>query len=376
MAESVVQMRLRMRALVAVLATAAVALVAAPEAPAVPAKFWGVVPQATPSFEQLQRLKRGGVDSIRIPIFWGSVQPFPGGVFEWSSVDSIVASAATLGIEVLPFLYGAPTWAVPVDPAVHSPKYLPVRTAVQRGGWQRFLREVIFRYGPRGSFWTENPGVPRRPIRSWQLWNEPNFKYFVARPNPAEYGKLVKLSYAAVKVADAGAQIVLGGMFARPIEALIKRGPPQAYFATDFLDQMYRRTPGVKGKFHGVALHPYTGTYQRLPGYIEDLRQVLVEHHDGGKGMWLTELGWSSQKPSAGNSFAKGRKGQVTQLKGAFGLLRANQRKWNVKRVYWFAVDDQEGSCNFCGGAGLFTEAFAPKPSWRAYVGFAGGQAG
>lgn len=163
-------------------------------------------------------------------------------------------------------------------------------------------------------------------------------------------------------------------MFARPIEALIKRGPPQAYFATDFLMQMYRKTPGVKRKFHGVALHPYTGTYKRLPSYIGGLRRVLEANGDPGKGLWLTELGWSSQPPESANSFAKGRSGQARELRGAFDLLRDNQLRWNVKRVYWFAVDDQTGSCNFCGGTGLFTEAFAPKPSWRAFVRFAGGR--
>ncbi len=377
MSDSAARMRSKMRALTAAVAIVAVGLtLAAPTAGAVPAKFWGVVPQATPSFERLQRLKRGGVDSIRVPFFWGTVQPVQGGVFEWASVDSIVAAAAGAGIEVLPYFYGAPTWAVPSDPVVpsHPPRFLPVRTGVQRTGWTRFLREAILRYGPNGSFWAENPGVPKRPIRVWQLWNEQNFKYFVARPNPAEYGKLVNLSYGAIRGADAGARIVLGGMFARPIEALIRRGPRQAYFATDFLDQMYRRTPGVKGKFHGVALHPYTGTYKRLPSYIEDLRHVLDVHRDSGKGMWLTELGWSSQPPSSTNSFAKGRRGQVKQLKGAFRLLEANQRKWKMQRVYWFAVEDQEGSCNFCGGTGLFTEAFAPKPAWPAYVSFAGGR--
>ena len=29
--------------------------------------------------------------------------------------------------------------------------------------------------------------------------------YFVASPNPAEYGQLVKLSYSALKAADPGA---------------------------------------------------------------------------------------------------------------------------------------------------------------------------
>jgi polysaccharide biosynthesis protein PslG len=347
----------------------------APAAQALPAKFWGVVPQATPTAEQFQRLKRGGVDSVRIPIFWGVVQPVRGGAFDWSGVDTLVGGATAAGIEVLPFLFGAPTWAVPADRVIpsHPPKYLPVRTGVQRAGWTRFLREAILRYGPNGSFWAQNPSLPKRPIRVWQLWNEQNFKYFVARPNPAEYGKLVNLSYPAIKSADPGARILLGGMFSAPKEALIKRGPPQAFFASDFLEQMYRLTPGVKRKFDGVAVHPYTEAFQRIAGYVEEIRDVLVANRDTGKGLWLTELSWSSQRSSAGN-FAKGRQGQAKQLKGAFGLLRANQRKWNVQRVYWFSVDDQEGTCNFCDGSGLFGPGFVPKPSWFAFTAFSGGK--
>ena len=56
---------------------------------------------------------------------------------------------------------------------------------------QRFVSGAVERYGPGGSFWAEHPSLPQRPIRTWQIWNEENFKYFVAKPNPAEYGKLV-----------------------------------------------------------------------------------------------------------------------------------------------------------------------------------------
>lgn len=379
MREALSHRSFRMRASMVALAFALVAATAfAPAAQALPSKFWGVVPQQTPSAEQFQRLKRGGVDSIRIPVPWSGVQPAKGAPLVWGGIDPIIAGAAAAGIEVLPFVYGAPGWAVPVDRSIvsHPPRYLPVRTGQQRTGWQAFLQGAIQRYGPLGSFWAENPAIPRRPIRTWQIWNEPNFKYFVSRPNPAEYGKLVKLSYAAVKGADSGAKVVLGGMFARPIEATIKRGPKQAYFAADFIDQMYARTPGVKSKFQGVALHPYTGEFQTLAPYIEELRKTLATNHDAGKGLWLTEVSWSSQPPQPGNSFAKGKAGQKKQLEGAFGLIERNQRLWRVQRVYWFSVGDLPNACNFCNGSGLFSETFVPKPSWRAFVKFAGGRAG
>jgi hypothetical protein len=367
----------RVRLWLAVFAIAAFgALAAAPAALAVPGTFWGVVPQKVPSAEQLQRLKAGGVDSIRVPISWGSVQPTRGAIFDWSSSDDYVAAAVAAGIEPFPFLSTAPSWAVPVDRRFGSPAFLPVRSGKQRSGWQQFVRGAVLRYGPNGSFWAENPGLPRRPIRAWQIWNEPNFKYFVGRPNPAEYGRLVQLSSATIRAADRRAKIVLGGLFARPIEATFKKKPPQAYFAADFLNQMYASTPGIKSKFQGVALHPYTGSYKNLTSRIEEFRSVLKFNRDAGKGLWLTEVSWSSEPRQRNNSFARGLSGQARELRGAFRLFRGKQPKWHLQRVYWFSIADYAGLCNFCGGSGLFAEGFKAKPAWRAYVQFAGGRAG
>lgn len=372
--------RAHLRAWAAALAIALlVSAASAASASAVPRKFWGVVPQATPTLEQLQRLKRGGADSIRFPVVWTAVQPTRNGPYVWSGVDAQVADASRAGLEVLPFLSGAPSWAVPeayvpgTGRALKAPRYLPVRKARQRSGWKRFVAAAVRRYGPRGTFWAERPELPRRPIRNWQIWNEANFKYFVVRPNPAEYGKLVKLSYAGIRAVDRGARVILGGLFSNPAEARIRRGPRQAYTAREFLQGMYRTTPGIRARFHGIALHPYTGSFKRLFPYVEEVRRVLIRNRDAGKGLWITELGWSSQPRQRGNSFAKGLRGQARELKGAFRMLSRQQRRWHVQRVYWFSVDDQPG-CNFCDGSGLFGEGFRPKPAWHAFTRFAGGR--
>jgi hypothetical protein len=372
-----------MRAWIVSLAIAMTAVAAAaPSAEAIPSNFWGVSPQATPTVEEFQRLRAGGVDSVRVPIGWGAIESAPG-VTDFSAVDRLVAGAAQAEIEVLPFIYNAPTWAVTsvAVPGSHgtvrAPKTLPVKTGAQRSYWTTFLQKVVGRYGPGGSFWASNPSLPERAVRTWQIWNEQNFKYFVVRPSPADYGKLVNISYGAIKAVDPGAKLVLGGMFAEPKEATYKGKPPQAYFATDFLDELYRSTPGIKKKFSGVALHPYTSDYRKLTPTIEQFRAVLKENHDAGKGLWITEIGWSSKtRAEEDDGFAKGPKGQVTQLNGAFNLFVHKQAKWKLKQIYWFSVDDQEGSCNFCGGTGLFGAGFVAKRSWPAYVKFAGGQPG
>ena len=371
-----------MRALLTFLGVALAAAALAPAATALPAKFWGVVPQSVPTPEQLARIKRGGVDSIRIPISWES-QSGPGATPDWSGVDTVVGHAAEAGIDVLPYVYGAPSWAVPSAPVpgTHgaglsaAPRNLPATGAAGRA-WSTFLRLAVERYGPTGSFWSTHPKIPEEPIRTWQVWNEENFKYFVTRPNPAEYGKLVKISSAAIKSVDPGAKVVLGGLFARPNEARFKVKPPQAYFATDFLEKMYQRTPGIKSKFDGIALHPYSSKFQYLTSDIEEVRAVLKANGDAGKGLWITELGWSSETPNTSDSFAKGVRGQVKQLKGGFSVLVRNQAKWRLRGVYWFSLEDgPPTACNFCGGAGLFGPGFVQKPAWSAYVKFAGGSA-
>jgi hypothetical protein len=372
----------RMRAWTAALVVSVLGMALfASSAAALPAGFWGVVPQATPSQEQFQRLKLGGVQSIRVPILWAGVQPERGGALNWAETDAIVKLAAAAGVRVLPFVTGAPTWAVPQASQVESgnriksPAHLPISGAAG-SGWSNLLRQAVARYGPNGTLWAENPQVPKRPIREWQIWNEQNFVYFVAKPNPAEYGKLVKLSSAALKGADPGAKVLLGGMFARPKNS--KNGSPQDrsrrnYLATDFLEELYRKVPGIRSSFDGVALHPYSYYFQQLPGQIEELREVMATGHDAGTGLAITELGWSSEAPEKADLFKKGVAGQAKQLKGAFSLFKQKQAKWNLRSVYWFSVDDRTGSCNFCGGSGLFADGFKPKKSWFEYVRFAGG---
>ncbi len=380
MVETGFSMSVRLRALLAGLAVFVATGAFAASAEALPTDFWGAVPQSVLTSEQDQRLDRGGVESLRLPINWAVVQPVQGGKFEWGSYDGEIESAAKAGLDVLPFLGGAPAWAEPAvsvagtGGAIKTPAKLPI-AGVARSGWSGFVAAAVARYGPNGTFWAEHPTVPVHAISTWQIWNEPNFKYFIAKPNPTEYGKLVALSYTALKASDPSAKTVLAGLFARPKGSRTASGKHKSlnWYGTDFLEQMYKTVPGIKAKFAGVALHPYTPYYTELTPEIEELRNVLVKNHDATKGLFITELGWSAEKPSSGNLFNKGEAGQAQQMKGAFNLFKKNQAKWRIQRVYWFSVDDLPGACNFCGGSGLFSEGFKPRTAWNTYAKFAGG---
>ena len=218
--------------------------------------------------EQFQRLKRGGVDSIRIPIDWGAVQPTQGGPLNWSGVDGVVKGAADAGIEVLPFLTGAPAWAVPrsASPARQPSKRLP-----PAGHRHRRDRLVELR---------QRRGPPLRAQR--QLLGRKPGRAEAPDPHLAdlERGELQVLRRQAQpgRIRQAGEALLRGDEKRRsrrqadprrhvraPEEATLQRkSRSAAYFAADFLEQMYETTPGIKSKFNGVALHPYTGKYQEL----------------------------------------------------------------------------------------------------------------
>ena len=127
--------------------------------------------------------------------------------------------------------------------------------------------------------------------------------------------------------------------------------------------------------FHGVALHPYTCDYQRLERYVEEVRDVLKaeprrrQGHVDHRGRLELEA-----RPTAGRLLRqRARRPGAPSSRAPSACSRAGQAKWHVQRVYWFSIDDQPGSCNFCDGSGLFGKGFVPKPSWKAYVKFAGG---
>jgi hypothetical protein len=381
---SMLQVSRKTRALTAVLVAVVVLGAFAANAAALPAKFFGVVPQSALTQEQFNTLKKGKVKSMRVAVNWAGVQPKKG-AFEWKGLDEEVERAAQSGIELLPFLIGPPTWAVPSATVpgtggALAPAHLPT-TGTSATAWRNFLKAAVGRYGDGGTFWSEHPMLPDVPIKDWQIWNEPNFKYFVAKPNPTEYGQLVKISSATIKSVDPEAQIILAGLFAKPAggrhlnaSGKLVFGTSPNYYGSYFLEQMFKTNPGIKSRFEGVALHPYVARYRQLAPEIEEVRNVLTKAGDGTEPLWITELGWSSEPPvGPSNVFAVGASGQARELKGAFTLLSQDQAKFRLTHVYWFSVDDALETCNFCNGSGLFKKGFIPKKSWTEFVKFTGG---
>ena len=352
-----------MRALKRALLPAAIAasLLVPAAAQAAPADFFGIGPQTPLTPADVSRMRAGGIESVRVPVVWGSVQPSPHGEYQWGALDEAVELTAREGLGLLPFVYGTPRW-------LGKPTSLPVENGRQRQVWADFLRAAAERYGAAGTYWTEHaPGsedpVPKSPIRTWQIWNEPNFFYFAKPASPGRYGRLLKASKRALLQGDRGAKMISAGLFGNP-----RPRPPLAMKGTVFLDRVYK-VGGVRAALDGIALHPYVPDVAALETEVEALRDVAVDNGDRRVGLYVTEMGWGSQAPSP-VSFEVGLQGQARELRGAYRYLLGNRGRLNLKQVFWFSWKDVKGDCDFCDSAGLFREgrAFKPKPAWRAFV--------
>ena len=55
--------------------------------------------------------------------------------------------------------------------------------------------------------------MPRLPIRSWQIWNEPNLgPYWCGKANAKQYVAMLRAVGTAIKQVDRGAHIVTAGL--------------------------------------------------------------------------------------------------------------------------------------------------------------------
>ncbi len=223
-----------------------------------------------------------GVGIVRQPFLWSRIETAPG-VVDYSVYDDVVASAAVAGLAVLPVLLDAPPWrssGPPVAPG--EDMYPPARD----DAFAVFAGSLVQRYGPGGAFWVDHPELPLVPIRSWQVWNEPNTSQFwVSGPDPAAYTRLLRATAAAIRAADPGAEVVTAGL----PESL--GGMPVGRY----LDGMY--DAGARGTFDTLAIHPYAREPEGALDILRSARAELDRHGAAQVPIWATEFGWASSGP-------------------------------------------------------------------------------
>ena len=247
-----------------------------------PRGFVGITPQSHSSEADYSLMERAGLDKIRLPLNWSSVETINPLFTEpdWDGFDRGVKLAAAYGMRVLPFISSTPTWV--------SPEFQqePVNSFWQRRAWTSFLRRAVRRYGSDGVFWREHPDLAYHPIRVWEIWNEQNIVTF-GTVDPEGFARLIRISGRILRRTDPGAKLILGGLFGRPLQV-----PPNLQ-AGSFLSRLYG-AGRVKEWFDGVALHPYVASATAMREQIRNLRRIMRIHNDAGTPLYITEMGWGS----------------------------------------------------------------------------------
>jgi polysaccharide biosynthesis protein PslG len=356
------------------LALPAVASSPAAAAKRVPQSFVGVVADGPllndPNVrydKQLDTMVGGGVQTLRTSFNWSGVQPYrnfaavPAGQedrfrdehgvpTDFSGTDRIVRTAAERRMRVLPVLIAAPDWAARSPGHLYSP---PSNFAA----YARYAADLVRRYGRRGTFWSENAGVPKLPIDHWQIWNEPSLKSFWSdHPWAPDYVKLLKKSRTAIKAADPHAKVVLAGL------------PNESW---TYLEKIY--AAGGHGQFDVAAFHPFTAKVSGVKTILKRDRQVMAAHGDKRKPLLVTELSWTAAKGKTHVTYGNEQtaRGQASRLSAAYSMLAKERKRLRIQRVYWYtwlSYDrDRFYPFDWAGLLKLKGRKVTQKPAFRAF---------
>ena len=223
-------------------------------------------------------------------------------------------------------------------------------------GVERFME----RYGPGGTFFKDNPGVPKRPITAIEIWNEPNFQYMippregvaraiVEREREALYAKVLPAAYKAIKSRWPTVNVVgfgAGGASKGDIR---------------FIKNVHAASPAVAKSYDTLSTHPYLPPIAPEAFYIKpwggydtasslkEIRAILAKYGRGDAPIWYTEVGWPISQKDGGKF--KDRPGQVyvsPLLQAAYVVRQyALTMRLGVERCHIMFASDSDG---FNGG--------------------------
>ena len=147
----------------------------------------------------IPHLKELGVDRVRLQSGWAKTEREKG-VYDFKWLDDIIDGLEGIGVKPWVSLsYGNPIYAVPEEGGQDytGQKMFPMRSEAGRAAWSAYVTAIVKRYGRR--------------VRAWEIWNEPDVKFFLHVPEGSswarEYAEFVRFTSRLVKSADPDAVV-------------------------------------------------------------------------------------------------------------------------------------------------------------------------
>jgi len=248
----------------------------------------------------LEAIRDAGFRWVKQDFSWREIEGLGKGRFDWAITDRIVEQAERLSLKLIVRLDSEPTWA--------SGQVYPNDSKVIMSPPRNYQDFADFAYAVASRY--------RGRIAAYQIWNEPNLarEWGGQAPSPADYTRLLKAGFEAIKRGDEAAYVITAGM------APTTRNDKVAMPDTAFVKQMY--AAGAKPYFgflgaHGAGFKAppemdpaevstnadyYNKGDVNCPGpacriycfrHVEDLRQIMVQNGDQKKKVVVLEFGWT-----------------------------------------------------------------------------------
>jgi hypothetical protein len=284
-----------------------------------------------------------GAGWIRVDLSWNDIQPDHPDRYEWQRFDRVVEAARQRGLNVLPVIGYTPGWDR--DSSCHGGQSCaPLDAAL----FAAFASDAVKRYAPMG-------------VHTWEIWNEENGTFWLPRPDPAAYTRLLRLATTSMRAADPTSYLLMGGLAAGATD------PKKGYVAaTEYLTAVSEL--GGNKLVDGIAYHPYTyphllsdqtaygDAFERISSVDDSIAHVLGRYGTPDLPVWITEVGAPTVGPGVaenGTTITTGT--HVTeqrQAEIAADSITAATANSHVDALFWFA-DQDNGS--------------DPKETWHYY---------
>jgi polysaccharide biosynthesis protein PslG len=293
----------------------------------------------------------------RIHVQWREAEPVKGVLNEWwiAEYEEAIDRSVAAGQRVVVMIYNAPAWAsgsasrnTPRDPA----------------DFAGFAAKLAERF--------------RGKVAGYEVWNEQNIeRFWSGGPDAAEYTRLLRAAYPAIKAADPAAKVVFGGLSTNDY---------------DYLEKAY--AAGAKGYFDVLGTHPYTycgssgpeSVRRRPDGRLtpdsfiayRELRASMAARGDA-KPIWATEFGWntSGRECDPGAGFWQGGVSEAKQAEYLTKALEIFSRDPYMEVAMWYSLRDPywltDSPNDPESSTGLLTVDYGHKAAFGAFRSWANG---
>ncbi|HEY1296148.1 MAG TPA: hypothetical protein VGJ60_23965 [Chloroflexota bacterium] len=303
----------------------------------------------------LQMAVDGGFHWQKSLFEWRAIEGAGKGQFDWTDADRVVHASNAAGLKIIARLDFEPEWAR-ADHAHNGPPD-------NYQDYSDFVQAFVSRY---------RTGSSIGRVHAIEVWNEPNLdrewgNQTIDADSAADYVRLLGGAYRAAHAADPSIVVISAG--------LSPSGVTDGHSADDVQYMQWMYAAGLAGKYDVLGVHANTqapdpaaalGSLKLFPDgsfyfrRVEQLRQIMVDHGDAARQVWLTEWGWTADTVHPAYAwFAVSEDKKASNLIAAFLYARDHWADWigvmsvwtlpdptwdNTREEYWWAIANPDGT--------------------------------